>query len=57
MWKFGLRLLVGLILLARLLALVAQLRRAWSGDELAPQFQRELRRRGLMAPHFRLPVS
>jgi hypothetical protein len=30
--------------------------RAWRGDGLAAQFQRELRRRGLMTPSFRLPV-
>lgn len=57
MVKLCLRLLVSLVLLWKVLALMAQLRRAWRGDGLAVQFQRELRRRGLMAPSFRLPAS
>lgn len=56
MLKLCLRCLVSLVLLCRALALVAQLRRTWRDDALAAQFQRELRRRGLMAPSFRLPV-
>jgi hypothetical protein len=39
------------------LTLIAHLRRAWRADGLASQFQRELRRRGLQVPSFRLPVS
>jgi hypothetical protein len=57
MLKLCLRWLVSLVLLCRALALVAHLRRAWQADALASQFQRELRRRGLLAPCFRLPVS
>ncbi len=57
MLKLCLRWLVSLVLLCRALALIVQLRRAWRADALASQFQRELRRRGLMAPSFRLPVS
>ena len=57
MLKMCLRLLVSLVILGRSLALIAQLRRAWRADGLASQFQRELRRRGLMAPSFRLPIS
>lgn len=57
MLKLCLRCFVGLVILCRSLALVAQLRRAWRADGLASQFQRELRRRGLMAPSLRLPVS
>lgn len=57
MLKLCLQWLVSLLILCRALALVAQLRRAWRADALASQFQRELRRRGLMAPSFRLPVS
>jgi len=57
MLKLCLRWLVGLLLFCRALALVAQLRRSWRADALASQFQRELRRRGLLAPSFRLPVS
>ena len=57
MLKLCLRWLVSLLILCRALALFAQLRRAWRADALASQFQRELRRRGLMAPSFRLPVS
>jgi hypothetical protein len=36
---------------------VVHLRRAWRADALASQFQGELRRRGLLPPSFRLPVS
>ncbi|MFM9088224.1 MAG: hypothetical protein ACKOPT_08785 [Cyanobium sp.] len=57
MLKLCLQLLVSLIIVCRSLALFGQLRRAWRGDGLALQFQRELRRRGLMAPSFRLPAS
>ena len=49
--------LVGLVIVLRSLALVSRLRRAWQTDGLAAQFQKELRRRGLMAPSFRLPVT
>lgn len=57
MLKLSLQLLVSLVILCRCLALFGQIRRAWQGDGLATQFQRELRRRGLMAPSFRLPAS
>ncbi|MFN9622839.1 MAG: hypothetical protein ACK587_08420 [Cyanobacteriota bacterium] len=57
MLKLCLRWLVSLVLLCRGLALILHLRRTWRADALASQFQRELRRRGLMAPSFRLPVS
>jgi len=57
MVKLCLRWLVSLLLLGRLLLLFVHLRRAWRADALASQFQRELRRRGLLAPSFRLPVS
>ena len=57
MLKLCLQLLVSLIIVCRSLALFDKLRRAWRGDGLALQFQRELRRRGLMAPSFRLPAS
>jgi len=57
MLKVCLRCLVSLVLLCRALALIAHLRRTWRADALAAQFHRELRRRGLMAPSFRLPVS
>lgn len=57
MLKPCLRGLVSLVLLCRGLALILQWRRTWRADALASQFQRELRRRGLMAPSFRLPVS
>jgi hypothetical protein len=57
MLKLCLRWLVSLLILCRGLALIGQLRRAWRADALAAQFQRELRRRGLLAPSFRLPVS
>jgi hypothetical protein len=57
MLKLVLQLLVGLLIVFRALALFGHLRRAWRGDGLAVQFQRELRRRGLMAPSFRLPAS
>jgi hypothetical protein len=57
MVKLCLRWLVSLLLLGRVLLLFVQLRRAWRADALASQFQRELRRRGLLAPSFRLPVS
>jgi hypothetical protein len=56
MLKICLRWLISLVLLARAVALVVQLHRAWRADALASQFQRELRRRGLLAPAFRLPV-
>jgi hypothetical protein len=48
---------VSLIIVFRFLTLFGQLRRAWRSDGLALQFQQELRRRGLMAPSFRLPAS
>ncbi|MFN9643562.1 MAG: hypothetical protein ACK6BG_00215 [Cyanobacteriota bacterium] len=57
MLKLCLRWLVSLVLLCRALALIVHLRRAWRADALASQFQRELRRRGLLAPSFRLPIS
>jgi hypothetical protein len=57
MLKLCLRCLLSLVLLCRALALFSQLRRTWRADTLASQFQRELRRRGLMAPSFRLPVT
>lgn len=57
MLKLCLRWLVSLLLLGRVLILFVHLRRAWRADALASQFQRELRRRGLLAPSFRLPVS
>lgn len=57
MLKLFLQLLVSLVIVCRSLALFGQLRRAWQSDGLALQFQRELRRRGLMAPSFRLPAS
>jgi hypothetical protein len=57
MLKLCLRWLVSLVLLARVLALVVHLRRAWRANALASQFQGELRRRGLLPPSFRLPVS
>ncbi|MEB3156740.1 MAG: hypothetical protein VKO26_04805 [Cyanobacteriota bacterium] len=57
MVKLCLRWLVSLLLLGRLLLLFVHLRRAWRADALASQFQRELRRRGLLAPSFRLPAS
>ena len=57
MLKVCLRCLVSLVILCRALALIAHLRRTWRADALAAQFHRELRRRGLMAPSFRLSVS
>ena len=57
MLKLCLQLLVSLIIVCRSLALFGQLRRAWRSDGLALHFQQELRRRGLMAPFFRLPAS
>ncbi|MEB3318059.1 MAG: hypothetical protein VKO39_07965 [Cyanobacteriota bacterium] len=57
MLKLCLRWLVSLVLLCRALALITHWSRIWRADALAAQFQRELRRRGLMAPSFRLPVS
>lgn len=57
MLKLVLQLLVSVLIVFRALALFGHLRRAWRGDGLALQFQRELRRRGLMAPSFRLPAS
>lgn len=57
MLKLCLQLLVSLIIVCRSLALFGQLLRAWRSDGLALQFQQELRRRGLMAPSFRLPAS
>ncbi|MEB3259888.1 MAG: hypothetical protein VKP63_04585 [Cyanobacteriota bacterium] len=57
MLKLCLRWLFSLVLLGRVLTLIAHLRRAWRADGLASQFQRELRRRGLLVPSFRLPVS
>ena len=57
MLKLCLRWLLSLVLLGRVLTLIAHLRRAWRGDGLAARFQRELRRRGLLVPSFRLPAS
>lgn len=57
MLKLSLQFLVSVVILCRVLLLTRHLWRAWRGDGLAAQFQRELRRRGLMAPSFRLPVS
>lgn len=57
MLKHCLQLLVSLVIVCRSLALFGQLRKAWRSDGLSLQFQRELRRRGLMAPSFRLPAS
>jgi hypothetical protein len=56
MLKLCLQCLVSAVILCRFLLLFRQLWRAWRGDGLAAQFQRELRRRGLMTPSFRLPV-
>ena len=57
MLKLCLQLLVSLIIVCRSLAMFGQIRRAWRSNGLALQFQQELRRRGLMAPTFRLPAS
>ena len=57
MLKLCMQLLVSLMIICRCLAMFGQIRRAWRSDGLALQFQQELRRRGLMAPSFRLPAS
>jgi hypothetical protein len=46
--KLTLQLLVCLTITLRCMALFGQLRRAWIADRLAGEFQRELRRRGLL---------
>ena len=46
--KPTLQLLVCLTIALRCIALFGQLRRAWIADRLAGEFQRELRRRGLL---------
>lgn len=48
MLKLTLQLLVCLTIALRCVALFGHLRRAWIADGLAGEFQRELRRRGLL---------
>jgi len=55
--KITLQLLVCLTIGLRCAALFGQLRRAWIADGLASEFQRELRRRGLLIRQPVLPAD
>ena len=55
--KLTLQLLVCLTIALRCVALFGHLRRAWIADGLAGEFQRELRRRGLLISSPTQPVD